>query len=65
MANDKIALKNKDTIKFLKKNCIHANIIKNVTAEKNKVSTILTNLNFDIIIVLTRLIILNLLDNLI
>ena len=48
-----IALKNKDSKKFFTKNCIHAKIIKNVAMDIKIVSTIFTNLNFDVVVLLT------------
>lgn len=68
MANNKvlaiIMLTKRDNTKFLAKNCIQTKITKNVAIDKNKVSTIFINLNFDMTILLTLFNMLNLLDNL-
>ena len=55
-----IVLIKNDKIRFLTKNCTHANIIKNMTTDKNMVSIILINLNFDIQQVLTDFLMLKL-----
>jgi len=48
-------LNNRDSKKFLMKNCIHAKIISRVAREIKIVSTIFTNLNLDITTLLTNI----------
>ena len=49
----KNALNISEVIKFLIKNCTHAKIIKKVATDMKIISTMFTNLNFDITILLT------------